>query len=93
MSLVFLLFSFFFFLFSALEKGLVDDKVLDGFVGDSHVVAELVDREGLVICFVELLFDFAYEFSGVSFASSGYSLDVFGVDAKSVYSCFHGFLF
>ena len=69
------------------------DEILDGFVGDSHVGAEFVDGEGLMVFFFECFFDFENEFAAGAFTSAGDELDVFRVDADSGEAGFHLFCF
>lgn len=54
----------------------------------AHVVAKLVDGDGLVFLLVVVFLDFGKEVTAVSFASPSDNLNVFGVNADS----FHGFL-
>lgn len=73
------------------EEGfLVADDFFDGFVGDAHVGAELLEGEYLVFGFVEVLFDFVDELAAVSLTFSGDELDVLGVDAQPEGPRFHG---
>ena len=73
-------------------SGLVDEFA-DGFVEDSHVGAEFVDGEGLMVFFLEYFFDFENEFAAGAFTSAGDELDVFRVDTDSGESGFHRFCF
>jgi hypothetical protein len=62
--------------------------LFDGGGFDAHVLAEFVEGDGLVLVFVEVLFDGTHNISALAFAFTGDLLDVFGVDAYSV----HGLL-
>ena len=65
----------------------------DGFVGDSHVGAEFLYGEGLMVFFLEYFFDFENEFAAGAFTSAGDELDVFRVDTDSGEAGFHRFCF
>ena len=71
----------------------VFDEFLDGFVGEAHVGAELMDREDLMSGFVEGGFDFQNETAAVALAFAGDALDVFGVNAEAGDSGFHRLFF
>ena len=74
-------------------KFLIDDYVLYVFQGDTHVGAEFVDGEGLMVFFLEYFFDFENEFAAGAFTSAGDELDVFRVDTDSGEAWFHRFCF